>query len=552
MIDTSINIFSPAQRHSLENFAGRIINFNVNTFVFDTEMNCALEQQTEHFKSDIERIRQTAEKVLKDESETVQVFGGEARLLSICLKEDNKFIAVAVIDTAALYNGPNEELARQCSMLGLDYSLIEDAVRESSRDYQYLTDILESFSREFRTFSKSVRHLEMVSVELTQTYEELMLLYNMSKNMKVTQTIATFLQLACDQVTRSVNVEGIAIFLEKYLEGGKRLVLSAGSGLVNIDEYLADVLYVRLSDELKNGADALLDSNVSSSFKHDWPMAINSIIAAPLHGNSGLMGMMVATNIIDKPDFDTIDVKLFNSVANLCATFIENDRLFSDLKELFIGSLKTLSNSIDAKDQYTRGHSERVAFISRWIAEQMSERQPIDEDYIHKIYLAGMLHDIGKIGINEAVLLKKGKLTEDDFEMIKTHPRIGASIMADIKQLRELVPGILHHHERIDGKGYPDGLEGDRIPLMGKIIGLADAFDAMTSKRVYRDAMSIARASKEIEDNLGTQFDEKIGRIFLDSDIHKLWNIIQDGFIENWDYSNFSEYGTKAVGSLIR
>ncbi|MCK5173332.1 MAG: hypothetical protein KAR47_08065, partial [Planctomycetes bacterium] len=134
MIDTSINIFSPAQRHSLENFAGRIINFNVNTFVFDTDMNCVLEQQTEHFKSDIERIRQTAEKVLKDESETVQVFGEEARLLSICLKEDNKFIAVAVIDTAALYNGPNEEIARQCSMLGLDYSLIEDAVRESSRD----------------------------------------------------------------------------------------------------------------------------------------------------------------------------------------------------------------------------------------------------------------------------------------------------------------------------------------------------------------------------------------------------------------------------------
>ena len=552
MIDTSVNIFSPAQRHSLENFAGRIINFNVNTFVFDTDMNSVLEQQTEHFKSDIERIRQTAKRVLDDKSETVQTFGEQARLLSVCLKEDNKFVAVTVIDTAALYNGPNEELARQCSMLGLDYSLIEETVNESSRDYQYLTDILESFSREFRTFSKSARHLEMVSTELTQTYEELMLLYNISKNMKVTHTIATFLQLACDQITRSVNVEGIAIYLEKYLEGGKRLVLSAGSGLINIDEYLADVLYVRLSDEMKTGADVLLDSKATSNFKHDWPVAINSIIAAPLQGNSGLLGMIVATNIIDKPDFDSIDVKLFNSVANLCATFVENDRLFGDLKELFIGSLKTLSNSIDAKDQYTRGHSERVAFISRWIAEQMSEHQPIDEDYIHKIYLAGLLHDIGKIGVSEAVLLKKGKLTEEDFEIIKTHPRIGASIMADIKQLRELVPGILHHHERIDGKGYPEGLDGDRIPLMGKIVGLADAFDAMTSKRVYRDAMSIAKASKEIEDNLGTQFDEKIGRIFLNSDIHKLWNIIQDGFIENWDYSNFSEYGTKAVGSLVR
>ena len=190
------------------------------------------------------------------------------------------------------------------------------------------------------------------------------------------------------------------------------------SGLVNIDDYLADVLYVSLFDELKSGSEALLDSKVNTSFKHDWPVSINSIIAVPLHGNSGLMGMMVATNIIDKPDFDSIDVKLFNSVANLCATFIENDRLFGDLKDLFIGSLKTLSNSIDAKDQYTRGHSERVAFISRWIAERLSEHQPIDEDYIHKIYLAGLLHDIGKIGINEAVLLKKGKLSEDDVTVI--------------------------------------------------------------------------------------------------------------------------------------
>lgn len=552
MAVAAMNIFSPAQRHSIENFAARLMKFDVNMFVFDAKLDCILSQQTEHFRSDIELIKQVVSENLENNSEAVRSSGEDNQVLSVCLKEDNTVVAVAVIDTATLLSSPNEELARRCSHLKIDYSLIEDAFREVWRDREYLKDMLESFASQFRTFSKSVRHLEMVSVELTQTYEELMLLYNMSKNMKVTHTIPTFLQLACDQITKSVSVEGIAIYLEKYIEGGKRLVLSAGSGLVNIDEYLADVLYVRLSDELSAGCDALIDSQVNSSFKYDWPIAINSIIATPLRGNGGLIGMMVATNILDKPDFDNIDVKLFNSVANLCATFIENDRLFGDLKELFIGSLQTLSNSIDAKDQYTRGHSERVAFIARWIAEQLSEHQAIDENYIHKIYLAGLLHDIGKIGINEGVLLKKSKLTVEDMEMIKRHPRIGASILADIKQLKELVPGVLHHHERIDGNGYPDGLTGDKIPLMGKIIGLADAFDAMTSKRVYRDAMSITGAMQEIEENLGTQFDETVGRIFLDSDVRKLWNIIQDGFIENWDYSNFSEYGTKAVGSLIR
>jgi len=265
-----------------------------------------------------------------------------------------------------------------------------------------------------------------------------------------------------------------------------------------------------------------------------------------------MIGILVATNVVGKPDFDSVDVKLFNCVANQCAVFIENGRLFGDLKELFIGSLKALTNSIDAKDRYTRGHSERVAFISRWIAERLAEVRPVSEDQIHRIYLAGLLHDIGKIGVGEAVLCKKGALTEDERNRIKAHPRIGASILSDIKQMKDIVPGVLYHHERVDGKGYPEGLKGDQIPLISKIIGLADAFDAMTSRRVYRDAMSIRRALAEIEKGLGTQFDEEVGRVFLASDVQKLWDIIQDGFIESWDYSNFGEYGAVAVGTLIR
>ena len=199
-----------------------------------------------------------------------------------------------------------------------------------------------------------------------------------------------------------------------------------------------------------------------------------------------------------------------------------------------------------------RGHSERVAFISRWIAERLSQQRPIEEEEIHKIYLAGLLHDIGKIGVNEAVLKKEGKLSPEDLNHIKAHPRIGADILADIKQMKDIVPGIMYHHEHVDGSGYPEGLTGDEIPLIGKIISLADAFDAMTSKRVYREAMSIKRALDEIEKALGTQFDEEVGEVFIKSDIRQLWNIIQDGYIESWDYSNFSEYGTIAVGALIR
>ena len=261
---------------------------------------------------------------------------------------------------------------------------------------------------------------------------------------------------------------------------------------------------------------------------------------------------MVAINRADKPDFDSIDVKLFNSVAGSCAVFIENGRLFKDLKELFIGSLKALTSSIDAKDPYTRGHSERVAFISRWIAERFAAERPLKEEQIHKIYLAGLLHDIGKMGVDDVVLRKKGKLTVEEFNCIKTHPSIGAGILSGIKQMRDIVPGVLYHHERVDGKGYPSGLVGERIPLIGRIIGLADSFDAMTSKRTYRGALTVKQAMGEIRKGLGTQFDEKVARVFLDSDVYQLWDIMQDGFNGIYQGDDSGEYGTVAVGSIIR
>ncbi len=415
-----------------------------------------------------------------------------------------------------------------------------------------LADLLAMFLDHLAGTHRAAQQIEKISSELALAYEELMLVYNMSTHMKVTQSSANYLQLAVDQVTQLVDVEGIAIFLEKRIDGMDRFVLTAGAGLVAIDQFTVDQLQQALQTELARGAEALLDSDVDGPFKYPWPRQVHSLIAVPLQGNGRMIGILVATNVVGKPDFDSVDVKLFNCVANQCAVFIENGRLFGDLKELFIGSLKALTNSIDAKDRYTRGHSERVAFISRWIAERLAEVRPVSEDQIHRIYLAGLLHDIGKIGVGEAVLCKKGALTEDERNRIKAHPRIGASILSDIKQMKDIVPGVLYHHERVDGKGYPEGLKGDQIPLISKIIGLADAFDAMTSRRVYRDAMSIRRALAEIEKGLGTQFDEEVGRVFLASDVQKLWDIIQDGFIESWDYSNFGEYGAVAVGTLIR
>jgi len=427
-------------------------------------------------------------------------------------------------------------------------------------------EMLELLSENFQATFKAEQQIEKICTELAQTYEELVLLHKLSTNMKVTEQDANFLQMACDSLTEVVFVEGIAVLLEKTIEGEKKLVLAAGSGLIDLDERMAAILHSRLTDEINGGREALLDSEVDSPFKYDWPDNVKNIIAVPLCGKekpdspfsqrirngSCIIGLMVAINRIDRQDFDSTDVKLFNSVAIGCAVFIENGRLFSDLKELFIGSLKALTNSIDAKDKYTRGHSERVAFISRWIAERLTKIQPLEQEQIHKVYLAGLLHDIGKIGIEEVVLLKQGKLTEQELDRIRKHPSIGAGILHGIKQMRDIVPGVMCHHERADGKGYPQGLLGEQIPLIGKIVGLADSFDAMTSERTYRRAKTVEEALAEIEKGLGTQFDDTIGRVFLDSDVYQLWDILQSGFNRIYGDSNSSEYGIAAVGTLIR
>ena len=535
---------SRSQMERLQQFSVKINNFDADFVVFDTSGECVIEASIGPAVSDMDRLTGCARTVLDSDATVPQRFGQFAEVIAVGLTESNRRVAVAVIEAANCVGAEGS---------ADDESLIVDSpIAVRSRDTDYLEEILALFARDFQGSTKAAGQMEKVCTELSQTYEELMLLYNLSSHMKVTQSSSSYLQLACDQLTELINVEGIAIFLEKKIDGEKRLALTAGSGLVSIDPSLADILQVHLAAELDEGKEALLDSDFDSPLKYDWPDGVKSVIAVALYGADNMIGLMVATNIVDKPDFDSIDVKLFNSVAHQCAVFLENGRLFGDLKELFVGSLKALTSSIDAKDQYTRGHSERVAFISRWITDRLSETTPIAEDDVHRIYLAGLLHDIGKIGISEAVLRKKGKLNEDEMARIKAHPQIGASILSEIKQMKDIVPGVLCHHERIDGKGYPKGLTGDRIPLIGKIISLADSFDAMTSRRVYREALSIKRAVAEIEKGIGTQFDPDVANAFIKSDIRKLWSIIQDGFIESWDYSNFSEYGAVAVGTLIR
>lgn len=184
---------------------------------------------------------------------------------------------------------------------------------------------------------------------------------------------------------------------------------------------------------------------------------------------------------------------------------------YKELEDLFIKLIRVMINSLDAKSPWTKGHSERVSLYAEQIAQQML----FEGDEIKHIRLAGLLHDIGKIGTFDYLLDKPGKLTPEEFEIVKKHPAQGAAILIEIKQLHDIVPMVKYHHEKIDGTGYPYRLKGDEIPIGAKILHVADSFDSMTSDRPYRPAPSIDYALSELRKHKGTQFDPLVVDAFL-------------------------------------
>ena len=189
----------------------------------------------------------------------------------------------------------------------------------------------------------------------------------------------------------------------------------------------------------------------------------------------------------------------------------EVEKKTTQIENLSIHVVQALANAIDAKDTYTNGHSGRVAKYSKEIAKRFG----YSPEKLRTIYMMGLLHDVGKIGVPDAVINKPAKLTDDEFDIIKNHPVLGARILKEIKELPELVTGARWHHERYDGKGYPDGLAGEDIPEEARIIAVADAYDAMTSNRSYRRSLPQEVVRKEIEGGRGTQFDPVFADIML-------------------------------------
>ncbi len=185
--------------------------------------------------------------------------------------------------------------------------------------------------------------------------------------------------------------------------------------------------------------------------------------------------------------------------------------ILNELKELFYTTIKSISSALDAKDKYTHGHAMRVTMYSLMLAHALN----VDKSEYETIEIAGLLHDIGKIGIPESILCKNGKLTDEEYRIMCTHPSQGKKMVESIKQFEKISAGINYHHEKWNGTGYPDKLQGENIPYIARIIAIADTYDAMTSTRSYRKALDHEVAIAEIERCSGSQFDPEYAKVFI-------------------------------------
>jgi putative nucleotidyltransferase with HDIG domain len=321
---------------------------------------------------------------------------------------------------------------------------------------------------------------------------------------------------------REISADTVSIMLVE--KGGDELTIAASSGL---SEEVVQRTRKRMGEPLagmvaERGEPLILmrgepvDPSLHASLTND---AIAHSLCLPMTYKQKVVGVMNVNRHNGKGAFHQSDIELLSVLGRQAAVAVENVRLFDELqyktKELRVAhfdTIKALAEALETKDISTRHHSDRTVEYALAVARALGLPDQ-EQEYIR---YAAILHDIGKIGIPEDVLNKPARLTTEEYEVMKTHPVKGAQILQQIKFLQPVVPMVLHDHERFDGTGYPDGLSGEEIPIGSRIVAVVDAYDAMTSDRIYRKAPGHAHAVEELRRRAGTQFDPRIVETFVD------------------------------------
>ena len=296
-----------------------------------------------------------------------------------------------------------------------------------------------------------------------------------------------------------------------WVSGNLETVQVRGETVLADDDARDLAKSLRRSTELRD-AGLLLSANVGATAWGESFAHLRSVMVMTVpSGNS--FGWIIAINkneVGTCNGFRNSDAAALAPFAALIGFVNKACDRYQELKDLLVGLTRSLASAVDAKDPYTYGHSERVARIAVELGRELN----LLEDELSDVYLAGLLHDVGKIGIRDEVLCKHGPLTPDETLHIQRHPEIGHSILKDLHQISSLLPGVLHHHERFDGTGYPAKLAGDQIPRIARILAVADSYDAMSTSRPYRKGLSPDRVEQILREGSGEQWDPRVIEAF--------------------------------------
>ncbi len=362
--------------------------------------------------------------------------------------------------------------------------------------------------------------LDDLASQLDAVYEELSLLHDVARNLRVSLDPVELARLCLDRLQRSIGAMGCAILLQ---DGPAEPQMCRSGDLPVPDDALPRVI-ARL--EGQPGGRPIVRNRLDGMLRDEEFAGLRNLIAAAVLDGERPIGWILAFNTEGRPEFGTVEASLLQSIALILGTHFRNFHLFQEQEDLLISFVRSLVSTLDAKDSYTRGHSERVALVARRLAKQL-RLAPTEQEAIH---LSAVLHDIGKIGVEDAILRKPGRLTEAEFRKLQQHPVIGYDILSELKQLQHILPGVRHHHENFDGTGYPDQLGGADIPLMARIMAVADAYDAMGSDRPYRSGMPLEQVEAILDGGAGQQWDPEVVRAYfaVKEDIRRIWLAAQE------------------------
>jgi putative nucleotidyltransferase with HDIG domain len=349
--------------------------------------------------------------------------------------------------------------------------------------------------------------VERLNIQLERKIKEKSLLYDIIESLSTINRSETLFEFIVKKASEACDAERACFLI--YEQDLLSMLLLTQNGLNGVKPGAKAVLIPHPEERY-----ALEDRFLNNCFGHfgggptfvDRVIRTEGLISVPVNIRRQPFGLLVVGRNKAKCPFSADDEFLVSFIAEKAALSVENMALYDHLKENLFATLGALVSAIEAKDLYTQQHSERVTQLAMKIARKLG----CSQEELRRLEASGPLHDIGKIGIDDHILKKPDKLTDEEFERIKTHPMIGVNIVTPLGLDEEELAIIRNHHERWDGMGYPDGISGNRIPRLARILSVADAFDAMNSNRAYRNALPFESCMKELRRNSGTQFDPEV------------------------------------------